>query len=174
VTRRPAPTRFARAVLLAVTSAALSVAAHGAAGGSVTEFAPALPLTLLIAFAGTALAERGRRPWTILATLGAAQLGQHALLSLGHHAADGPGLGFGPTAMTAAHVVAALLTGLLLARADATLHALVTAVSRLVPLPPAPVVPTGALWVLTTASPANPLVDVLLRRVHGRRGPPRS
>ncbi|ONI82706.1 hypothetical protein ALI22I_38750 [Saccharothrix sp. ALI-22-I] len=160
--------------MLAVTSAALSVTAHGAAGGSVTEFAPALPLTVLIAFAGTAVAERGRRPWTTLATLGAAQLGQHALLNLGHHTADGPGLGFSPTAMTAAHVVAALLTGLLLARADATLHALVTAVSRLLPRPLTPVVPVGVLWSLTPAPSANTLVAVLLRRVHGRRGPPSS
>ncbi|MCE6997022.1 hypothetical protein LZG04_19755 [Saccharothrix sp. S26] len=174
MTNRPAPTRLARAVLLAVTSAALSVTAHGAAGGSVTEFAPALPLTLLVAFAGTALAERGRRPWTVLATLGAAQVGQHVLLNLGHHVADGPGLGFGPTAMTAAHVVAALLTGLLLARADAVLQALAGAVARLVPPPLTPVAPAGALWSITPSSAANALVDVLLRRVHGRRGPPGS
>ncbi|MEU4764185.1 hypothetical protein AB0H12_13090 [Actinosynnema sp. NPDC023794] len=173
MTSRPAPTRLARAVLLAVTSAALSVTAHGAAGGSITEFAPALPLTLLVAFAGTALAERGRRPWTILAALGVAQLGQHALLNLGHHAADGPGLGFSPTAMTAAHALAALLTGLLLARADAVLQALVGVVTRLLP-PHAPVAPIGALWAPTPSSTANVLVDVVLRRVHGRRGPPGS
>ncbi|MER5261289.1 hypothetical protein ABTZ99_04280 [Actinosynnema sp. NPDC002837] len=174
MTSRPAPTRLARAVLLAVTSAALSVTAHGAAGGSVTEFAPALPLTLLVAFAGTALAERGRRPWTILATLGVAQVGQHALLNLGHHAADGPGLGFSPTAMTAAHAFAALLTGLLLARADAALHALVGVVTRLLPPPHTPVAPAGALWAPTPSPTANVLVDVVLRRVHGRRGPPGS
>ena len=96
MTRRPAPTRFARTVLLAVTSAALSVTAHGAAGGEITEFAGALPLTLLIAFAGTALAERGRTPWTILATLGVAQLAQHALMNLGHQAHDRSGPGFDP------------------------------------------------------------------------------
>ncbi|WP_051771465.1 hypothetical protein [Saccharothrix sp. NRRL B-16314] len=174
MTTRPAPTRIARAVLLAVTSAALSVAAHGAAGGSVTEFAPALPLTVLVAFAAGSITERRRRPWTMPATLGVAQLGQHLLLDLGHHAADGPGLGFSPTTMTAAHVVAALLTGLLLARADTALDALVGAVSRLVPPPHAPLVPAGALWAPTAASPANTLVDVLLRRVNGRRGPPRS
>ncbi|MFD0200088.1 MULTISPECIES: hypothetical protein [Saccharothrix] len=174
MTSRPAPSRLARTALLAVTSAALSITAHGAVGGSVTEFAPALPLTLLVAFAGTAMADRGRRPWTVLATLGVAQVGQHALLNLGHHAADGPGLGFSPTAMTAAHVVAALLTGLLLARADAVLQALAGAVTRLMPPPLVPVVPAGALWSPTPSATANALVDVLLRRVHGRRGPPRS
>ncbi|XVV03899.1 hypothetical protein ACQPW3_00250 [Actinosynnema sp. CA-248983] len=170
MTRRPAPTRFARASLLAVTSAALSVAAHGAAGGEVTEFAPALPLTVLIALASTAV--RGRGPWTLLPTLGIAQVAQHTLLNLGHHEDAGAGLGFGPAAMFAAHVVAALLTGLLLVRADAVLDALVWAVSRLLPV----------LWSFAPAvAPTSPVraapvpdvwMSVLLRRVHGRRGPP--
>ncbi|MGM1058228.1 hypothetical protein [Saccharothrix sp. Mg75] len=172
MTRRPAPTRSARAALLAVTSSALTVTAHGAAGGEVTEFAPALPLTLLVAFAGTAFADRGRRPWTVLATLGVAQVGQHLLLGLGHHTADGPGLGFSPTAMTAAHVVAALLTGLLLARADAALGALGAVARRLVPLPPTPPAPVGAVAVPVPSSTPDRLVGVLLRRVNGRRGPP--
>ncbi|QFZ23938.1 hypothetical protein EKG83_00235 [Saccharothrix syringae] len=160
--------------MLAVTSAALSTTAHGAAGGHVTEFAPALPLTLLIAFAGTALAERGRRPWAVPATLGAAQLAQHALLDLGHHTADGPGLGFSPAGMAGAHAVAALLTGLLLARADAVLHALATAAARLLPVPPSPLPAVDVPRAPIPARVANRLVPVLLRRVHGRRGPPSS
>ncbi|WP_306744173.1 hypothetical protein [Saccharothrix yanglingensis] len=172
MTRRPAPTRFARAALLAVTSAALTVTAHGAAGGRVTEFAPALPLTLLVAFAGTALAERGRRPWTVLATLGVAQVGQHLLLGLGHRTADGPGLGVDQTTMTAAHAVAALLTGLLLARADAALDALVAVARRLVPRFPGTLPPVGTAPVAVPAPTPHRLVGVLLRRVNGRRGPP--
>ncbi|MFT7835359.1 hypothetical protein Q5530_04310 [Saccharothrix sp. BKS2] len=172
MTRRPAPTRFARAVLLAVTSAALSVTAHGAAGGEFTEFAGALPLTLLIAFAGTALAERGRTPWTILATLGLAQLAQHALINLGHQAHDRSGPGFDPVAMTAAHVVAVLLTGLLLARADATLRALATAAARLLPVLPAVLAPVEPPRPPAPVPVPDRLVSVLLRRVHGRRGPP--
>ncbi|MEU4801442.1 hypothetical protein [Actinosynnema sp. NPDC023587] len=172
MTRRPASTRFARAVLLAVTSAALSVAAHGAAGGDLTEFAPALPLTALIALAGTALAERGRSPWTILATLGVAQVGQHALLNLGHHVPEGPGTGFDPLAMTAAHAVAALLTGLLLARADSALSALAWAVSRLAPV----LLSFAPVEHRTCPLPSSPTPDtltaVVLRRVNGRRGPP--
>ena len=172
MTRRPAPTRFTRAVLLAVTSAALSVAAHGAAGGDLTEFAPALPLTALIALAGTALAERGRSPWTILATLGVAQVGQHVLLNLGHHVPEGPGVGFGPLTMTAAHVVAALLTGLLLARADSALSALASAVSRLVPTL-APFLPVQhRTCPLPSSATPDPLTAAVLRRVNGRRGPP--
>ncbi len=175
MTRRPASTRLARGVLLAVTSAALSVAAHGVAGGDLTEFAPALPLTVLVASAATVLAERRHGPWTLLAALGVAQVGQHTLLNLGNHVADGPGPGFAPMTMTAAHVVAALLTGLLLVRADSALAALSklsNAVARLLPIrwtsvpdvrrapvPQIPVVP-------------DTLTAVLLRRVNGRRGPP--
>lgn len=173
MTRRPAPTRFARAVLLSVTSAALSVTAHGVAGGRMAEFAGALPLTLLIAFAGTALAERGRGPWPVLATLGLAQVAQHGLFNLGHHAPGGSGHAFDPVAMTAAHAVAALLTGLLLARADAVLRALATAAARLLPVLPAVPAPVGPPLPPAPAPVANRLVSVLLRRVHGRRGPPR-
>lgn len=173
MTRRPAPTRFARAVLLSVTSAALSVTAHGVAGGRMAEFAGALPLTLLIAFAGTALAERGRGPWPVLATLGLAQVAQHGLFNLGHHA-GAPGHEFDPVAMTAAHAVAALLTGLLLARADAVLRALATAAARLLPALPAVPAPAGPPLPPAPAPVVDRLVSVLLRRVHGRRGPPRS
>ncbi|RKT51893.1 hypothetical protein [Saccharothrix australiensis] len=172
MTGRPAPTRLARVLLLAVTSASLSVAAHGAAGGDVTEFAPALPLTVLVALAGTALAERGRGPWAILAALGAAQVGQHALLSLGHHADDGPGPGIGPVAMTTAHVVAALLTGLLLARADQVLAALASAVAHLVPAHPAFVPTAHRPDPLPALAGQDTATAVLLHRVHGRRGPP--
>ncbi|MEU5691056.1 hypothetical protein [Actinosynnema sp. NPDC020468] len=170
MTRRPAPTRFARGVLLAVTSLSLTVAAHGAAGGELGDVVPALPLTLLIAFGCTALSERVRNPWTMLTALGVAQLGQHALLNLGFHPAHVPQ--FDPTAMTAAHVAAALLTGLLLARADTALSALVSAVRTLVPVlaPPRPATRPAAAPVVVTV--VGTCVEVLLRRVNGRRGPP--
>jgi hypothetical protein len=175
VTNQPAPHRVARGVLLAVTSAALSVAAHGAAGGSLTEFLPVLPLIVLTAFAGTAVAARRRSPFTVLGALGATQVAQHLLLSLvhNHHAAANPGFGFDAVQMTSAHVLAALLTGLLLIKADAAAFALVAAVSRLLPrrLPPAPVRLVPPVAVPRTGEPAA-LIEVLLRRVNSRRGPP--
>ena len=51
----------------------------------------------------------------------------------------------GTLATSVIGMVAALLTGLLLARADHALHALVAVVTRLLPPPHTPVVPTGAL-----------------------------
>jgi hypothetical protein len=150
------------------------VAAHGAAGGSLLEFAPALPLVLLIAGAATALADRFRSPVAILVALGAAQVAQHELLGLmDHYHAPTGGLGFDPVQMTAAHVFAALGTGLVLVKADAALVALVEAVSRLVPrmLAPGPVrLAPRATAVRAAAGP--PLIELLLRSVNGRRGPP--
>lgn len=175
MTRRPTPTRVARGVLLAVTSSALGVAAHGAAGGGLTEFVPAIPLILPAAAAGTALAERHRSPLVIVGTLGAAQVAQHQLLSWvhHHHAAPSTGLGFDAGQMTMAHALAALLTGLLLAKADDALLTLVTAVRRLLPrrLRPEPVRIAPRVPVGPTDEPAA-LIQVLLRRVNGRRGPP--
>lgn len=150
------------------------MAAHGAAGGSLLEFAPALPLVLLIAGAATALADRYRSPVAILVALGAAQVAQHELLDLmDHRHASTGGLGFDPVQMTAAHVVAAVSTGLVLVKANAALVALVEAVSRLLPstLAPGPVqLAPRATAVRAAAGPL--LIELLLRSVNGRRAPP--
>jgi hypothetical protein len=173
VTPKPAPTRVARGLLLAVTSASLSVAAHGAAGGSLVEFTPVLPLVLLIAGAATALADRYRSPLAILAALGAAQLAQHQLLDLMHHHAPTGGLGFDAVQMTAAHVLAVLGTGLVLVKADAALVSLVNAVSRLLPRTSAPgPVELPPRVTARRPAPGAPLIELLLRSVNGRRGPP--
>ncbi len=174
VTPKPASTRVARGLLLAVTSSSLSVTAHGAAGGSLAEFTPVLPLVLLIAGAATALADRRRSPLTLLAALGAAQLAQHELLSLAHHRhAPSGGFGFDAVQMTTAHALAALGTGLVLVKADAALVSLVAAVSRLLPrtLTPGPVrlAPRAAA---VRAAAGTQLIELLLRSVNGRRGPP--
>lgn len=133
-----------------------------------------LPLVLLIAGAATALADRRRSPLTIVAALGVAQLAQHEMLGLAHHhRAPSAGLGFDTGQMTTAHVVAALATGLLLARADSALVSLVDAVSRLLPrtLTPGPVRLAPRSTAVRPAAGAQ-LIELLLRIVNGRRGPP--
>ncbi|MBA8929192.1 hypothetical protein BC739_006410 [Kutzneria viridogrisea] len=170
--RRHPPIRGAvralRGGMLATSSTALAVTAHGVSGGGWSEVLPALPMTLLVGLAGTALADRGRGSWTILGALGVAELAQHSLLSVmgGEHYITVPQV------MLCAHVIAVLLTAALLARADAAVVAVASAVARLVPLAlslcpppfaaPRPAVPTHSGHVL----------DVLLRRVCTRRGPP--
>lgn len=148
--------------------------AHGVGGGSLLEFVPALPLVLLIAGAATALADRFRSPVAILAALGAAQLALHELLDLMHHnRTPTGGLGFDPVQMTAAHVLAAVGTGLVLVKANAALVTLTEAVSRLVPrtLAPAPVQFAPRPTAIRAAA-GQVLIELLLRSVNGRRGPP--
>ncbi|WP_199440638.1 hypothetical protein [Umezawaea beigongshangensis] len=175
MTGRPAPTRVLRGVLLAVTSSALTVTAHGVGGGSPSEFLPALPLAVLAGAASTALADRRRDARSVLLVLGAAQIAQHALLtSVGRHQHAGREPLIDPWQMTAAHALAALLTGLLLARADRALLSLVAAVSRLVPRRLAPPPASAPLRVGAAPVDLRPhvLAGALLCRVHGRRGPP--
>jgi hypothetical protein len=133
-----------------------------------------LPLVLLIAGAATALADRYRSPLAILVALGAAQLAQHELLDLMHHH-HGPtsGLGFDPAQMTAAHVLAVLATGMVLVKADAALVALSAAVSRILPRTSLPGPVESPLRCATIRhAPGGLLIELLLRSVNGRRGPP--
>ncbi|KAA2263761.1 hypothetical protein F0L68_09505 [Solihabitans fulvus] len=161
--------------MLAVSSATLAVAAHGAAGGALPDTGLAAIVTVLIAAAGTALADRRRGGPAILAALGVSQLGQHLLLAgLGHrHDLAAAGAGVDGRLMTGAHVAAVLATALLLTRAETALFAVVSAVSLLLPrrLSPAPI---GVPLRVSVAPPArvDTLAEVLLRRVCSRRGPP--
>lgn len=175
-----------------MSAAALTVAAHGAAGGALPEAGLPVLFTVLLAGAGTAVADRRQGVVGIALTLGAAQFGQHVLLSLLGHAhpgtagaagvtssadVDTAGAAVGSQWMLLAHVLAALLTALLLARAEAAVFAIAAALALLLPrrLTPAPAwaplrLPTRSLsW-----GNAGGVLEVLLRRVHGRRGPPRS
>ncbi|HTI19499.1 MAG TPA: hypothetical protein VL652_00825 [Kutzneria sp.] len=160
------PVRLMRGAMLAVSSTTLAVTAHGVAGGGWPETLPVLPLSLLIALAGTALADRWRSSWTIVGALGAAELAQHVLLSVMH----GDGV-LGSGAMTIAHGVALVLTAALLAKADATIVAVAGAVRRLLPVVPSFPHPDRVV-ALVAVSPPGHVLDVLLRRSLGRRGPP--
>jgi hypothetical protein len=169
----------ARGWLLACCSAALAIAAHGTAGGQASESALTVLLTAVLAWGGTALARRGGLP-TIVAVLGTTQLAQHLLLTeipAGTHRHEPTPLPLNGWVMLAAHAVATLLTALLLLRADAALDAAHAAVAwvvgRLQALCPAP--PEGGATEAVAASvPARPgvLLEVLLRQVSQRRGPP--
>ncbi|MFC4005162.1 hypothetical protein ACFS2C_26850 [Prauserella oleivorans] len=158
----------ARGVLLAVSSAALSVTAHGLAGGGVPHPATTLLLTVLIGWVGTAAADRTRGTRGILLVLGCGQMATHLLLAeLSGHPGE-------PPTMLAAHAVATVLTAMLLAHAESMLAVALAALRRLLPLalrlapvPSAPALPTLAL-----PAGATTVVEVVLRRMHGRRGPP--
>jgi hypothetical protein len=168
-----------RGVLLTVLSATLTIAAHGMAGGGLPDGADQLLFTGLL----TALFTWGARSATgrggtvrLFGVLAATQAAQHVLLTqLAGHGSHGPAPVDGRV-MLATHAVAILLTAVLFTRADTALGAVGTAIAWLLrgltvnrTLSPAP-----AGRAATSPVPARPgeLLEVLLRRVSQRRGPP--
>jgi hypothetical protein len=163
-----------RGVTLAGCSAALMVAAHAAAGGSAPSPGLTIVLTALLAAAGVALADRRRGFPSILAAVGGSQLGMHVLLStLGH--------GHGALAvswrMAALHAAAAVLTAVLLAGGENAVFAVVSVFRWILDgtvVRPRRLPALGPLVFSCRAATTRRsiVIDVLLRRVHARRGPP--
>jgi hypothetical protein len=162
-----------RGGLLASSGAALAVAAHGLAGGGWPDTGFTLLLTVLLAGAGTALADRRRGLPAILGALGAAQLGMHVLLSAAHPHHAGVAAGLPWPGMTASHAVAVLLTAVLLAKAEAAVFAVASALGALLPRRPLPApVNTPRPGVVVAPLRVDTELDVLFHRVCLRRGPP--
>lgn len=165
-----------RGGLLALCSAALAMAAHALAGGTGQNAGLAVPLTALIALAGIALADRQRGGPAILGALGISHAGEHLMLTtLAHHqhAAHFDATHFDATAMTAAHVAAVLLTAVLLTHAESAVFATAAALAMLLPRRPlSQPVPAAALLTHVADIPVDHVLDVLLRKVIGKRGPP--
>lgn len=172
---QPVPTRGAlrvvRGALLAATSAALAIAAHAVASGMLPSAGLTLLLTLGVAAGGTALADRQRGPGAVLLALGTAQLGMHLILSVAGHGGDQPVNGW---LMTGGHALAVLCAAGLLARAEAALFAVASALGRLLPRrwATAPTMPTALVAAPRLPAPADRALSVLLCRCLGRRGPP--
>jgi hypothetical protein len=174
---RPAH-RAVSGALLAVSSTGLAITAHGLAGGGFPDTALVIPITALIAWAGTALAGWLRGPVALLSTVAVVQFGLHELLDQSTYAHGGhesaPAVN-GP-AMLAGHLAATLVVTLLLARASAGLAGFSSLVARLrgrievLRLAP---VPAAIGPTLIVAARPGPLLEIVLRRVSARRGPPR-
>ncbi|ANZ37060.1 hypothetical protein BBK82_14270 [Lentzea guizhouensis] len=160
--------RTLRGAVLAVTSAALTIAAHGLGGGELPEFIHALPLVVLIAFAAASLADKRTGKLSLMAGLAAAQLAQHLLLTWVSHEHTGTLT----WQMFGAHLVAATLTGLLLFHAENALFRLFAAVTRLIPrrLTPQPVLTPVRAFTSTPYLRRAHAAE--LSRAHGLRGPP--
>lgn len=162
-------------MLLAVSSAALAIAAHGVGGGDVSGSVFTVLLATLLAWGGLSVARRGGTV-ALAGVLGVTQLCQHLLLAEIANGHEHRQAVFGGWTMLAAHAVATVLTAVLLTRAGVALGlvtgALALLLSRLASLATGPVgraAPAGG-----SPLPARPgaLLEVLLREVCGRRGPP--
>ncbi|MEV6905460.1 hypothetical protein [Amycolatopsis sp. NPDC051071] len=158
-----------------MSSAALAVTAHVLGDGEVPDTAMTLLLTVLIGWNTAALAAKARGPLATIVDLGAGQIVMHLVLSsLSSHELTHDAPVSGGLAMTVAHVVATLVTALLLAKADGLLLGVLACLRTLVPfiLNALPVPAATPSPVLARPSGPGHLVRVDLRRVHGRRGPP--
>lgn len=159
--------RTVRGGLLALASGGLAISAHMLAGGGPPDTAATLTLVVLVGWTGAALAEKTRGPAGVLAVLGTAQFAMHLVLSglMGHAAPSG--------GMVLAHAGATAVTAVLLAHAETMLRTAAASVRLLLPAVwrPAPV-PAGPPPVPIRAAEDRPVLSVLLRRIHGRRGPP--
>lgn len=179
--RPGARVRSRRGVVLAGCSAALAVAAHGAGGGDATGTPLAVLVTGLLAWAGTvAIGRRGTVGTLVVLT--AAQLGEHLALSWLGDGATGGHAGHAlapvdPVAMLAWHAVAIVVTTWLLTGAESALRSAAGALDvlaglvRSILLPLAPREPRVAR-VPVRADSTDHVREVMLRRQHGRRGPP--
>lgn len=164
-----------RGLLLATSSAALAVAAHGLAGGAVADSLFTVLLATLLSWGGMTVARRGGTP-ALVAVLGVTQACQHLLLT---EIASGHGMGpavFDGWTMFGTHAGATVLTAVLLTRAGVALTAIGAALAwllgRLYALVAGPVPPRAVTAPLATRPGA--LLEVLFRQVHPRRGPPRT
>lgn len=146
----------------------MAVSAHALGDGHLPALGLTALLMVLVGWVSAAAAEYIQGPGGILLLLGGAQLVTHFLLGgmTGH---GGSGL-----PMTVSHVGATLLTALLLARAETLLAVAASAVRRLLPQGwREPDAPAAHVYGVVVHAPGGELVlQVLLRRICRRRGPP--
>ncbi|WP_214108325.1 MFS transporter [Acrocarpospora catenulata] len=168
--------RVVRAAAFAVVSVVLGIGAHVFAGGGVSAGTVVIALVAVFLFAGV-LAGRERSKAVIFPALAASQAGLHVLFSYGHgveplaaqhHAHSGLG-------MLVAHVWAAGMTALWLARGEAFVWALLRRLeSRLRPLAVAVADPADTSSVPPMVERITIPRPVMLGHEVGRRGPPPS
>lgn len=167
-----------RGWLLALSSTGLAVAAHGVAGGGMPDAALTLPITALVAWGAAAVAPWTRGIGTLTCLLGILQVVLHLLLTENanqHQHGGAPEIN--GWAMFTGHALATLITAALLARATAALTLVAAALAwlraGLCALLAAPVGVPATIGSVH-AVPARPglVLEVLLRRVRTRRGPP--
>jgi len=146
----------ARALSSAAVVVLLSLAFHLLAGGAAPEAATLTRLTAVCAAAALPLTRRPLRPASLLVLLAVAQVVLHLTFQTGaHHAAHGHGP---PLPMVATHVLATVLTALVLRRGQALLRAGLARVvrSRRLTPRPLPVLPRTAVAVSRPVPPVAP------------------
>jgi hypothetical protein len=161
---------WARSVVFAVTSVVLACAAHGVCAGELPNVGMALMLTAVLTLGCRAATSRERGLVVIIALLCVSQVVLHLMLTWLHSSSSH---GFTLTGtMLMAHTVAAVGTGLVLARAEAAVFAVARILAAWWPVPPAVFHADRPLWVAVASGNPDTARAAVLRRVRVRRGPP--
>jgi hypothetical protein len=163
-----------RAIVVAGSSALLTVAGHTAGGGTAPDLAVLVVLLPLLTYGLVGIAGRCRGLPGTVGVLAAGQFALHHVIELMHPAHDPAHAVLAPGAqMVAMHAVATLLIALALRHADSAVAALLAALGRVLPCRPAPPPADRPLPVLAVPGAA---VHARLARAfavaHIRRGPP--
>jgi hypothetical protein len=163
-----------RGIAVGGLSGALSIAAHGAAGGALT-----LPAALLLVLAVSAVGAVAAGPFgdtaqRLCAVLAAGQLAGHVVLSLRPHLPHAPTQAGGSGAsFLATHALAVIGCVLLLRVAERLVHAVATSVRAMIAAAAELPLPWTAPRVAVVADRATPLASAaLLASTLSRRGPP--
>ncbi|MEV6243420.1 hypothetical protein [Lentzea sp. NPDC051838] len=165
MTLPPAPLRRARCAAVGVVTGALAVLAHSTADGHLPDAGLVFSLVALLTWAGAGFAKAELTPGRMLALIGGGQVAMHFMMTLAasrhdHHDTSD---------MVASHVVATVLTVVVLATAERTVLALARAIASVLPRKLTPLPATAPLVVATPR--VLPAVVVFLD-VLSWRGPP--
>lgn len=158
--------------MLAVTMTLLTIGGHAAAGGGLPGPVGVAIVALLATGVSQVLAPRRLRIASVLGLLLAGQGLAHVVLSVtGHHATTSAG-GPGAAPMLGAHVVAAIVAAVVLARSDELVDRWLTLAATVLgtPLPVLADLPRAVVR-RPERSRTPGLTDSLLHHA-GRRGPP--
>lgn len=168
------PNRLAarlRGLAAGLLTAPLAISAHGVGGGALPSGAAAAQLGVLAATVGAVAAAwpRAADARVLMALLAGAQGVGHGLLSVGDHA-HAPSTAPVAAAMSAAHVVAVVVAGVLIAAGDRLCRAVSRAVCCAVRLVRGPVASDPVAAIRFTGAPAH--FTLLLAGSVSHRGPP--
>lgn len=161
-----APLRRARCAAVGVVTGALAVLAHSTADGRLPDAGLVFSLVALLTWACTGFARHELTPGRLLLLVGGGQLAMHVLVSLAvsRHEHEGS-----PARMVASHVVATVLTVVVLAVAERTVLAVARAIASVLPRRLTPLPATAPLVV---ATPRRLPAAVVFLDVLSWRGPP--
>ncbi|MTD15687.1 hypothetical protein GIS00_17270 [Nakamurella sp. YIM 132087] len=167
---RQSPWRVPRAVVFAGSSALLATAGHQAAGGGLPDPAVTVVVGAALVPMAVGLADRRRSALSVTGALLAAQVLFHLLFSASAH--HGSGDGWPSGRMVVFHLLAALLTGLVLTAADRAAGRVGR--RRLVLSAGVAAGPIAILsWFVRTTAVPGPALARLVSGPAVRRGPPR-